>query len=63
MGVDDVAAVVVLYTRLVAGDHAGGSVCVHAGGRRGVTAIEAAATIVRIVIIVFFISFVLLLFL
>ena len=54
MGVDDVADVV-LYTRLVAGDHAGGSVCVHAGGRRGVTAIEAAAIIVRIVIIVFFI--------
>jgi hypothetical protein len=56
MGVE-VAGVadVVLYTRLVAGDHAGGSVCVHAGGSRGVTAIEAAAIIVRITVIVFFI--------
>ena len=57
MGVEgaDVADAVVPYTRLVAGDHAGGSVCVHAGGRRGVTAIEAAAAIVRITVLVFFI--------
>ena len=53
MGVDDVADAV-LYTRLVAGDHAGGNVCVHAGGSRGVTAIEAAAIIVVIIVIIVF---------